>query len=79
MVDVTNFYAKIFVGANYDINSSKIKTVEDIKNQLEKIIADLPQDRSLEVEEFYARDENIIGYTLTVGIPHTGTSEEEKI
>lgn len=61
-----DFHAKIFMGTNYSLG--KVETIKDLRNELEAIINDLPEDDSLEISEFYIIKDKI-GYTLRDGIP----------
>jgi hypothetical protein len=75
-METVEYYSNFFTGEDYKIDSSLIENIGDLEKFLKKIITDLPQDKTLAVAEFYARDETRIGYTLSEGIMQAGTSKK---
>ncbi len=58
-------YIEQFIGADYTLFMPS--TIGELKETLDAIIKDLPEDNSLKIYEFYMREENKIGYLLEGG------------
>jgi hypothetical protein len=58
-------YIDTFMGTTYNIGNPQ--TVGELRSILEKIVSDLPTDKSLKISEVDLRDGNL-DYTLVDGI-----------
>ncbi len=58
-------YLDVFMGTTYDLRG--VETVEDLRSLLEQVVADLPEDGSLELAEFVL-DKGKMYYILDEGI-----------
>lgn len=61
-----DYYISVFMGTDYQIENPK--TIGELKNKLEEIIGDLPEDKTLKISEFHVLSGKI-GYILEDGIP----------
>ncbi|NPE26632.1 hypothetical protein HNV12_01350 [Methanococcoides sp. SA1] len=58
-------YVKFFMGSTYDLG--RPETIAELKSLLEQVVADLPEDGSLEISEFVL-EKGKMYYILSEGI-----------